>query len=275
MGKLFSLLKDIMNYKEDEYEQKELTQVSDIKINFINKKRERSDENPYDSKDNDKNKKFKYEMEKRIENLENNFEQYKKDNNVQQSKLFEMIVKSNNNLYINNNKVNNSINNNIIKNNFSYQIINPDLKNKYINIINDRKSKEFNLTLRNNGTQNWPQEKTKLVIDKKLSNLKIKNDEINLGALEVGKENEFKVNLEFDEKLAFKQYHLALDFVVDNKVYGKKIEINFKVVDNGQIKQFRNVYGFDKKSVSDTIIGNKLVENNNNFPYAYNNLFPE
>ena len=43
-------------------------------------------------------------MEKRIENLENNFEQYKKDNNVQQSKLFEMIVKSNNNLYINNNK---------------------------------------------------------------------------------------------------------------------------------------------------------------------------
>ena len=214
-------------------------------------------------------------MEKRIENLENNFEQYKKDNNVQQSKLFEMIVKSNNNLYINNNKVNNSINNNIIKNNFSYQIINPDLKNKYINIINDRKSKEFNLTLRNNGTQNWPQEKTKLVIDKKLSNLKIKNDEINLGALEVGKENEFKVNLEFDEKLAFKQYHLALDFVVDNKVYGKKIEINFKVVDNGQIKQFRNVYGFDKKSVSDTIIGNKLVENNNNFPYAYNNLFPE
>lgn len=160
----------------------------------------------------------------------------------------------------------NQINSRNFENKYSYNI--PDLANILKKIPEELKILEFNLTIENDGSNDWL-DSTFLINDEKDTTFIGKIENIKIGALKIGQKKDIKIELK-DLNLKPKEHQLVLNFSVDNKIYGNKIYIKFKVV-NSDVYKFRAKYTINEELGSDEEII-KILKENPNFVYAYNRL---
>jgi len=165
-----------------------------------------------------------------------------------------------------------NIENNFINNNnfYSYQVIDQDLRGikKYPKGIQNFL---IEFVLKNNGNINWPENSTKLRIDKNYTNFNTNFTEVNLGFLGVGQQKKIKKNVVINEELEENKYRLALDFCVNNRIFGDKIYINFQIKED-KISEIRAIYEIPESMATDTCIERELKNNNGNYAQAFNNI---
>jgi len=125
--------------------------------------------------------------------------------------------------------------------------------------------------LKNNGNINWPENSTKLRIDKNYTNFNTNFTEVNLGFLGVGQQKKIKKNVVINEELEENKYRLALDFCVNNRIFGDKIYINFQIKED-KISEIRAIYEIPESMATDTCIERELKNNNGNYAQAFNNI---
>ena len=161
--------------------------------------------------------------------------------------------------------------NNIINNIFySYEVVDPDLRG----IINCPKGVQNlieDLVLKNNGNQNWPENSTKLRIDRNETNFRTNFTEANIGFLGVGQQKKIKLDVDIIDKLEENKYRLALDFCVNGRAFGNKIYINFQIIED-KISDMRAIYEIPEELASNTCIIKELKNNNGDFAKTYNNI---
>ena len=161
-------------------------------------------------------------------------------------------------------------NKNLINDKYSYKVISPDLAKTLKSPPKDITKLEFNLILKNDGINDWPEDSTFLINDKKDTSFLSNFDRIKLGPLKVNQEIKVKIELK-DLKLEVKNQQLVLNFSVDNKIYGDKINIKFQVVEHNNVYKFREKYNIDDSMGTDEEI-EKILKESPNFEYAYNNF---
>ena len=213
-------------------------------INFLQIKRNRPNNNLKESDENiNNNKRMKIrndieimnrldDLERRIRNIENNF--------------------------INNNNF------------YSYQVIDQDLRGMK-EFPKGIKNFFIEFVLKNNGNIDWPENSTKLRIDENDTNFRTKFTEVNLGFLGVGQQKKIKKNVVIDGELEEKKYRLALDFCVNNRIFGNKIYINFQVKED-KISEIRDIYEITENMATDTRIERELKNNEGNYAQVFNNI---
>ena len=163
-------------------------------------------------------------------------------------------------------------NNNFINNNeYSYQVVSPDLRDVISTPPTGVKNLSFVLEMKNDGNKDWPENLTKLVVDKTETGFRTNVNEIKLGYLGVGQQKKVKIEVDIVGRIEEKKYQLVLNFCVDNIIYGNKIYINFQVKDN-KIEDFRTKYLIDTNVASNTMVARELKNNDNNYPMAYNKI---
>ena len=200
----------------------------------------------------------------------NNLEESDENINNNKRKKIENVIKIMNRLDDLELRVRN-IENNFINNNiYSYQVIDPDLRD-IIKCPKGVQSLIIDLVLKNNGNINWPENFTKLRVDRNDTNFRTNFTEVNLGFLGVGQQKKFKMVVDIVGKLEENKYRLALDFCVNNGIFGDKIYINFQVIDD-KISDMRALYEIPKSVATDTCIGKELKNNKGNYSQAFNNI---
>ena len=135
----------------------------------------------------------------------------------------------------------------------------------------EAESVSFSIFLKNNINLQWPDKKTKLIVDND-SELKIKgNQEIALNPLNV---NQFqKIEIELDLKNVESGEHLCLlNFNVNGKNYGKQLILTIKVKD-GKISEFRQMFDLSKEDYTKERLSKVLKEKNYKFTDAFDALF--
>lgn len=161
----------------------------------------------------------------------------------------------------------NNIINNIL---YSYEVVEPDLRG----IMNCPKGVQNlieDLVLKNNGNQNWPENSTKLIIDRNATNFRTNFTEVNIGFLGVGQQKKIKLDVDIIDKLEENKYRLVLDFCVNGRAFGNKIYINFQIIED-KISDMRAIYEIPEELASNTCIIKELKNNNGDFAKTYNNI---
>ena len=228
----------------------------------------------------------------------NNNNKYNSMNVIQQRKRNYNLNTYNHNINSNNNmiNVNNNININIndykkhkiikndndlkilkIKNEISYEVLNKDkLK---IEIQEGQNEAKLEIILKNNGTKQWPENKTKLIANEQ-KNLIGKNIE-----LEPQNPNDIqKYITNFNELKTYPpgDYTASYYFEVDGKKYGDDIELDIIIKDKGGdeeekykllVKEFRDEYTLSEELYSDEKLLQILKKHNFNVVEAFDSLF--
>ena len=215
----------------------------------------------------EKNKFLGNKIKRNTDGSNNNIEPYTV---VQQKEFNETVrIKKSKELFKNvlspTNIKKNQINSRNFENKYSYKIISPDLADILQKIPEELKILEFNLTIENDGSNDWL-DSTFLINDEKDTTFIGKIENIKIGALKIGQKKDIKIELK-DLNLNAKEHQLVLNFSVDNKIYGNKIYIKFKVV-NSDVYNFRVIYIINEELGSDEEII-KILKENPNFESAY------
>jgi hypothetical protein len=261
MGIFFEYLfplgnKNKNNDSENDIDNNIETKVLDDKNNYLNKKTKRDN---YNINDNDisNNKKVKYQTEINNKNEENMIEEIY-NISIENNKILKQLLNQNtsfNKNYFNNNE-------------YSFEVINPDLRDIVSYPPKGVKNLIFDLVLKNNGNKDWPENSTKLNIDKNATGFDTDFNEIKIGYLKVGMIKKVKININVLGELEEKKYQLVLYFSVNNKVYGNKIYINFQVKED-KCDDFRAKFLISDELVSNTQIRKSLKQNQNDDSKAY------
>ena len=230
----------------------------------INDNIEQKEEN---KESEEKNKFLGNKIKRNTDGSNNNIEPYTV---VQQREFNETVrIKKSKELFKNalspTNIKKNQINSRNFENKYSYKIISPDLADILQKIPEELKILEFNLTIENDGSNDWL-DSTFLINDEKDTTFIGKIENIKIGALKIGQKKDIKIELK-DLNLNAKEHQLVLNFSVDNKIYGNKIYIKFKVV-NSDVYNFRAIYEINEELGSDEEII-KILKENPNFVSAY------
>jgi hypothetical protein len=154
---------------------------------------------------------------------------------------------------------------------YQYELLNSDEILKPKEVEEEVESVSFSIFLKNNINLQWPDKKTKLIVDND-SELKIKgNQEIALNPLNV---NQFqKIEIELDLKNVESGEHLCLlNFNVNGKNYGNQLILTIKVKD-GKISEFRQMFDLSKEDYTKERLSKLLKEKNYKFTDAFGALF--
>ena len=130
---------------------------------------------------------------------------------------------------------------------------------------------KIEITLRNNGEEPWPVNKTKLIFDKE--SYFIEKD-ILLKGQKPGEEENYEIIIKNLEKLEVGEYKYVLSFVVglkSLKIFGEKIILRINIKEKA-IGEFRNEFGLLKEEYSDERILKALKENNFDFYKAFEKI---
>ena len=230
----------------------------------INDNIEQKEEN---KESEEKNKFLGNKIKRNTDGSNNNIEPYTV---VQQKEFNETVrIKKSKELFKNvlspTNIKKNQINSRNFENKYSYKIISPDLANILIKIPEELKILEFNLTIENDGSNDWL-DSTFLINDEKDTTFIGKIENIKIGALKIGQKKDIKIELK-DLNLKPKEHQLVLNFSADGEIYGNKIYIKFEVV-NSDVYNFRAIYEINEELGSDEEII-KILKENPNFESAY------
>ena len=172
-----------------------------------------------------------------------------------------------NNLELRVRNLENNFNNNIF---YSYEVLDPDLRG-LLNRPKGLQNLTEDLVLKNNGNQDWPENSTKLRIDRSATNFRTNFTEVNLGFLGIGQQKRIRLDVDFVDNLDEDKYRLVLDFCVNDRIFGNKIYINFQIIED-KISEWRDTYEIPKEIASNTCIIKELKNNNGDFAKTYNNI---
>ena len=218
-------------------------------------------------------------------NNENNMNN-RNNNNMFRSDNDNFNQNSNNNNYIqNNNNINSNANFNINRMNnnlkinsrqYSYRSLLENITG-YSN-LGDR-SITFSITLENNGSQPWVNQKSFLIANP--NNYSISCQNIELNPQLPSEQNTYKFTLSNLNVLNIGEYKVSYRFVVDGTSYGKDLDIIIYIVNrknyhDEKIKEFRNEYGNqinNINNISNDVIGNILKKFDYDFDKSIKELF--
>ena len=262
-----------------------ITQENNIKENKINiedniienQKDNENDNKKDNQKDSEKDKEKDNQKDNENDNKKINQKDKEKDNqkhNNQKHNQKDNILKNNINKNINvEKKVNNK------NKEYSYECINIISLISYI--YEGTNETVFDIILKNNGNDNWPEGLTKLIFDKKNSHFI--GDNIVLSPQVPGEEKKYKIIVKDTGRDEPGQYKSFLNFNVNDKNFGEKItlRINIKEEKNENelndkkdiIEEFRNNFALTEDYFSDEQLLKILKENDFNFEKAFDSLY--
>ena len=170
--------------------------------------------------------------------------------------------------YNNGNYIND--NNNIIQ--YSYNILTTKL---YTYIHEGTNEAKIFVPLKNDGLNKWPENATKLIVDKKCS-LLICND-INLKPLNPGDQDTYEIHFNGLKDFTPNEYTTILYFNANGKNYGNKISLSVfikpkQINPKEMVEQFKKKYNLYDK-FSDDIIYSYLSENKFEFEPTFFKLY--
>ena len=140
---------------------------------------------------------------------------------------------------------------------------------------------DLKIILNNNGNENWPKGKTKLIFDESSP---IKGDDINLEPQNIGEEKSYIVKLKNMGKMKMGEYKCFLNFNVEGKNYGEQIIIliGIKKIDEKEkeikkyidkINEFRDNFSLSEEEYPNDKILELLKENELDFEVSFSALF--
>ena len=282
--------KEYINFLKEKYQSTLKSEIDKLKITLTEKLEEKTKkltglyEERYEKRENDMNKKFNEMSEIIMKSGINN-------NNNENLKL--SIKKDNDNNIDNNNDNNNEKNNkeehkdNIdnIKNNikniiYSYECTNINNNMLELYLYKDSSEGKAKIILKNNGKENWPVNKTKLIFDEDSD---IKSEDIILNPQKPNETNKYNIIIKQIENYDVGEYKSYLWFNVDGQNFGDKIIIAFKIAKKDQnneveenmdkIKEFLDNFGLTEGDYSNEMILEHLKKYNFDFNKTFNSLF--
>ena len=160
-------------------------------------------------------------------------------------------------------------------NNYSYKCLTKDLKLK---MKKGTREVPFKLELENNGSSEWPENKTFLEVEISKSN--INTDKIILSPLKPGDTCSVDILFKHMSKIKPGKFQCCLSFILDEKKYGDYIDIEIEIYDdedsknfksNSVVVAFRDEYGIKKDIISDDEIYKGLLKHQT-FENAYKSI---
>ena len=157
----------------------------------------------------------------------------------------------------------------------------PNILNLIEYIEEGTKKADLKIILKNNGNENWPKGKTKLIFDE---SSQIEGDDIILEPQNIGEEKEYIVSLKNMERLQEGEYKCFLYFNVEEKNYGEKIVILIKIkkldekekeirANIDKINEFRENFSLSEEEYPNDRILELLKENKFDFEESFSSLF--
>ena len=158
---------------------------------------------------------------------------------------------------------------------YSYECINILSLSTYM--YKGTKEAKIEMILKNNGNKGWPQDKTKLLFEKKST---IDGDTVELKPQKPGEEEKYNIIFKNLENLETGEYNLFYLFNIDGKNIGEKlvlkINIKEKKEENNEyedkIKEFRENFGIETDFEDEKIL-ELLKENDFNYEKTFDALF--
>ena len=163
---------------------------------------------------------------------------------------------------------------------YSYECTNND--NNLTGYINEKtETAKIDVTLKNDGTLDWPENDTKLIFDE---NFNVKGEEIILKPQKKGTELNYKIIFNNLDKLTEGEYHSCAKVTVKGRQIGGEIKIiiiikkkedpNEEMNKNmDKIDSFRAEFGLDENEYSNEIIFKSLRKNDFDFEQAFGSFF--
>jgi hypothetical protein len=154
---------------------------------------------------------------------------------------------------------------------YQYEVLNLDEVSKPREVEEEDESVLFKIFLKNNIKLQWPDKKTKLIVDE-ISELKTKNNkEIALNPLHLNQYQQIEVELDLKE-IESGEHLCLLNFNVNGKNYGNQLILTV-IVKKGKISEFRKLFDLSKEDYSKERLSKLLKEKNNKFEDAFGALF--
>ena len=148
---------------------------------------------------------------------------------------------------------------------YSYKLLS---KNNDFYIYNNLKYKIISIILENNGYLDWPENETKLICDINQSLISFNN--IILPSLKKGQQEQIDIELNIPNEIPLDSYKILIDFKVNGKNIGEKLELIVKMVT--EVEAFRKHYDLDEDTFSDETIL-KALKKEVKWEDAFNYLF--
>ena len=154
---------------------------------------------------------------------------------------------------------------------YQYEVLNISEVSKPREVEEEDESVLFKIFLKNNIKLQWPDKKTKLIVDD-ISELKIKdNKEIALNPLNLNQYQQIEIELDLKE-IESGEHLCLLNFNVNGKNYGNQLILTV-IVKKGKISEFRELFDLSKEDYSKERLSKLLKEKNNKFEDAFGALF--
>jgi len=164
---------------------------------------------------------------------------------------------------------------------YSYECINILQLSMYLYEGTEKGQSE--IILKNNGSQAWPEGRTKLVFERESE---ISGDEIVLRPQKPGEIGKYNIILRGLNNYSHKQYKSYLNVFIDDDEVGEQLiltinikekDTNKKEIENNMEKiiEFRNNYNLGIEDYSDEVLFKALKKNNYDYDASFSSLFPE
>ena len=164
---------------------------------------------------------------------------------------------------------------------YSYECINILQLSMYL--YEGTEQGQIEIILKNNGSQTWPEGRTKLVFERESE---ISGDDIMLNSQKPGEIGKYNIILRGLNNYSHKQYKSYLNVYIDDDEVGdqliltiniKEKDSNKKEIENNMEKiiEFRNNYNLGIEDYSDEVLFKALKKNNYDYDAAFSSLFPE
>ena len=162
---------------------------------------------------------------------------------------------------------------------YSYECINIIDLTTYI--YEKTKTAKIKITLKNDGTLDWPENDTKLIFEEKS---KVKGEEIILKPQEKGSELNYEIIFNNLEKLTEGEYQSYANIIIKGDQIGEKLILKIKIKKKenpydemnkymDKIESLRTEYGLDENDFPNERVFKALKENDFDFDQAFASLY--
>ena len=274
------------NEKENEIEGKILKKCDNL-INMKIEENIRENERNIKINQEDINnclKDLKNENDEKYLKLSKRYEEIVKENNNFYEKMKNLINESSNQVNEENKKkeiINRNNKNLITKNNFfySFQCLTSNLNIKGIQGIEEL---SIQINIKNNGNNDWPQENTFLICDKKKSD--IYAEDVQLFPLKSKMASTVNIIICYIKDIPPGKYNVFINFNVNGKNYGREIKIEVEILKKEKknededkiytlINKMRKEFNIPESEKGNNILKEAIIKSEYNISKAFEILF--
>ena len=151
--------------------------------------------------------------------------------------------------------------------NYSYECI--KIEPEILEFFEGTEQANFEITLKNNGNEAWPENKTKLSFD---NESELRNEDIVLAPQIPGEEKIYSIKFTGLGDKDLGEYLSNLGFFINDKQIGEKLTLSINILDS-RVKSFANEKDLDLKEYPYKRLLDALRENNFDFDNAFASLF--